>query len=104
MLSHEADTFAALRAVGLNMDNTPMLKNGKITEVQAREVSLVRLAHSEMSMLSCSTRSAMSHTGRRSSRKVCGHLTSDGRSTSRIARESKPLQTSSFEQCVLKRR
>jgi hypothetical protein len=25
--------------VGLNMDNTAMLKSGKITEVQAREVS-----------------------------------------------------------------
>lgn len=29
-----------LCAVGLNMDNTPMLKNGKLTEVQAREVGL----------------------------------------------------------------
>jgi hypothetical protein len=30
------------------MDNTPMLKNGKITEVQAREVSRIRIASNEI--------------------------------------------------------
>lgn len=77
-----------------------MLKNGKITEVQAREVSLVRLPPSALLVLTCSTCSVMSHTGRRSFRKACGHLTSDDRSTFRIARESRPLQTFSLAQCV----